>query len=49
VDTNEATLIPRVGEAVALPLMSKEEVAAKILDQVVALLETRDGDHAKDA
>jgi hypothetical protein len=29
--------------------LSKEEVAAKILDQVVALLEIRDGDHAKDA
>ena len=41
VDTNEVTLIPRVGEAVPLPLLSKEEVAAKILDQVVALLETR--------
>jgi phosphopantothenoylcysteine decarboxylase/phosphopantothenate--cysteine ligase len=49
VDTNEVTLIPRVGEAVALPLLSKEEVAAKILDQVVALLETRDEDHTKDA
>jgi phosphopantothenoylcysteine decarboxylase / phosphopantothenate---cysteine ligase len=49
VDTNEVTLIPRVGEAVPLPLLSKEEVAAKILDQVAALLETRDGNHAKDA
>jgi len=49
VDTNEVTLIPRVGEAVLLPLLSKEEVAAKILDQVVALLETRHGDHAQDA
>ena len=36
VDTNEVTLIPRVGEAMPLPLLSKEEVAAKILDQVVA-------------
>ena len=43
VDTNEVTLIPRVGEPLPLPLLSKEEVAAKILDQVVALLETRDG------
>jgi phosphopantothenoylcysteine decarboxylase/phosphopantothenate--cysteine ligase len=49
VDTNEVTLIPRVGEAVPLPLLSKVEVAAKILDQVAALLEARDGDHAKDA
>jgi hypothetical protein len=38
-----------VGDAVPLPLLSKEEVAEKILDQVVALLATRDGDHAKDA
>jgi len=43
VDTNEVTLIPRVGDPVPLPLLSKEEVAAHILDLVVALLETRDG------
>jgi phosphopantothenoylcysteine decarboxylase/phosphopantothenate--cysteine ligase len=43
VDTNEVTLIPREGEAVPLPLMSKEEVAARILDQVVQLLKTRTG------
>ena len=49
VDTNEVTLIPRVGDPVPLPLLSKEEVAAKILDQVVALLETRDRDQVKDA
>jgi len=49
VDTNEVTLIPRVGEPVPLPLLSKQEVAAKILDQVVALLATRDGDHVNDA
>jgi phosphopantothenoylcysteine decarboxylase/phosphopantothenate--cysteine ligase len=42
VDTNEVTLIPRVGDPVPLPLMSKEEVAAHILDRVAALLETRD-------
>jgi phosphopantothenoylcysteine decarboxylase/phosphopantothenate--cysteine ligase len=42
VDTNEVTLIPRVGEPVPLPLMSKEEVASHILDRVAALLETRD-------
>jgi phosphopantothenoylcysteine decarboxylase/phosphopantothenate--cysteine ligase len=41
VDTNEVTLIPREGEALSLPLMSKEEVAARILDQVVQLLKTR--------
>jgi phosphopantothenoylcysteine decarboxylase / phosphopantothenate---cysteine ligase len=49
VDTNEVTLIPRVGDSLPLPLMSKEAVAAKILDQVVALLETRDEALAKDA
>ena len=49
VDTNEVTLIPRVGYPVPLPLLSKEEVAAKILDQVVRLLETRDGGLTKNA
>jgi phosphopantothenoylcysteine decarboxylase/phosphopantothenate--cysteine ligase len=49
VDTNEVTLIPRVGDPVSLPLLSKEEVAAKILDQVVALLETRDEALTKNA
>jgi phosphopantothenoylcysteine decarboxylase/phosphopantothenate--cysteine ligase len=43
VDTNEVTLIPREGEAVPLPLMSKEEVAARILDQVVQLFKSRAG------
>jgi phosphopantothenoylcysteine decarboxylase / phosphopantothenate---cysteine ligase len=42
VDTNEVTLIPRVGDPVSLPLLTKDEVAARILDQVVALLHTRD-------
>jgi len=41
-DTNEVTLIPREGEAIALPLLSKEEVAARILDQVVKLIHTRE-------
>jgi phosphopantothenoylcysteine decarboxylase / phosphopantothenate---cysteine ligase len=49
VDTNEVTLIPREGEALPLPLLSKEEVAAKILDRVVELLEARDQGPAKDA
>jgi phosphopantothenoylcysteine decarboxylase / phosphopantothenate---cysteine ligase len=49
VDTNEVILIPRVGVPLPLPLMSKEEVAAKILDQVVALLEARDRGPAQDA
>jgi len=42
VDTNEVTLILRDGPAMPLPLMSKEEVAAKILDRVAELLEKRD-------
>jgi phosphopantothenoylcysteine decarboxylase / phosphopantothenate---cysteine ligase len=42
VDTNEVTLIPREGDAVPLPLVSKEEVAAKILDRVAAMLLIRD-------
>jgi phosphopantothenoylcysteine decarboxylase/phosphopantothenate--cysteine ligase len=43
VDTNEVTLIPREGNPLPLPLMSKEEVAARILDQVLELLKARDG------
>jgi phosphopantothenoylcysteine decarboxylase/phosphopantothenate--cysteine ligase len=43
VDTNEVTLIPRKGDALSLPLMSKEEVAARVLDQVVQLLQSRAG------
>jgi phosphopantothenoylcysteine decarboxylase/phosphopantothenate--cysteine ligase len=45
VDTNEVTLIPREGASISLPLMSKEEVAEKILDQVVELLRTRERGH----
>ena len=37
VDTNEVTIIAAEGEPLVLPLMSKEEVAAKILDRVVEL------------
>ncbi|MEJ5328970.1 MAG: bifunctional phosphopantothenoylcysteine decarboxylase/phosphopantothenate--cysteine ligase CoaBC [Desulfobaccales bacterium] len=32
VDTNEVTLIPREGEPMALPLLSKDEVAERLLD-----------------
>lgn len=32
VDTNEVTLIPREGQPLALPLMSKDEVAERLLD-----------------
>lgn len=37
-DTNRVTLIPAVGDAEALPLMPKTEVADAILDRVEALL-----------
>jgi len=49
VDTNEVTLIPREGPSVPLPRLSKEEVAAKILDRVVELLEARDRSLTKNA
>jgi phosphopantothenoylcysteine decarboxylase/phosphopantothenate--cysteine ligase len=48
-DTNEVTLIPREGEAQPLPLLSKEQVAVRILDQVVELLKTRDRGLTKNA
>ena len=38
VDTNKVTLISRDGKVENLPLMSKREVADKILDKVVGLL-----------
>jgi phosphopantothenoylcysteine decarboxylase/phosphopantothenate--cysteine ligase len=38
VDTNKVTLIDKKGKADSLPLMSKREVADKILDRVVGLL-----------
>ncbi len=41
VDTNEVTVIAREGEAVRLPLLSKEEVAERILDRVAGLLAGR--------
>jgi phosphopantothenoylcysteine decarboxylase/phosphopantothenate--cysteine ligase len=37
-DTNRVTIIPARGEAEALPLMSKDDVADAILDRVEALL-----------
>jgi phosphopantothenoylcysteine decarboxylase/phosphopantothenate--cysteine ligase len=40
-DTNEVTLISREGEAAPLPLLSKEEVAEKVLDRVTELLAAR--------
>jgi phosphopantothenoylcysteine decarboxylase/phosphopantothenate--cysteine ligase len=38
VDTNKVTLIDKKGKAESLPLMSKREVADKILDRVVGLM-----------
>jgi phosphopantothenoylcysteine decarboxylase/phosphopantothenate--cysteine ligase len=38
VDTNKVTLIDKKGQAESLPLMSKREVADKILDRVVGML-----------
>jgi phosphopantothenoylcysteine decarboxylase/phosphopantothenate--cysteine ligase len=38
VDTNKVTLIGKKGKAESLPLMSKREVADRILDRVVGLL-----------
>ena len=38
VDTNKVTLIAKQGKAESLPLMSKREVADRILDRVVGLL-----------
>ena len=40
-DTNRAVLIDRMGNAVELPLMSKSELAHKILDKVVAMMPER--------
>ncbi|MFC2014474.1 phosphopantothenoylcysteine decarboxylase [Chloroflexota bacterium] len=41
VDTNRVTIIDKNGEMEALPLMSKRDVADKILDRVIGLLGNR--------
>ncbi len=41
VDTNKVTLISRDGKVESLPLMTKREVADKILDRVVGMLSSR--------
>jgi phosphopantothenoylcysteine decarboxylase/phosphopantothenate--cysteine ligase len=46
VDTNQVTVIAREGEAQVLPLLSKEEVAEKILDRVANLLADQDRESA---
>ncbi len=43
VDTNQVTLIHRSGTVESLPLLSKEEVAERVLDQIAALLAARRG------
>jgi phosphopantothenoylcysteine decarboxylase/phosphopantothenate--cysteine ligase len=42
VDTNEVTIFAREGIPVRLPLLSKEEVAARVLDRVLELLALRE-------
>jgi len=41
VDTNKVTLIDREGKVESLPLLTKREVAGKVLDRVVELLSAR--------
>jgi phosphopantothenoylcysteine decarboxylase / phosphopantothenate---cysteine ligase len=41
VETNRVTLVGKDGEAEALPLLSKQEVAHRILDRVARLLSAR--------
>lgn len=41
VDTNRVTLLSKQGEVEALPLLTKEQVADRILDRVAALLRER--------
>ena len=43
VDTNKVTLIDRKGKVEELPLLTKREVADKVLDRVVALLGKKSG------
>jgi len=42
-DTNEVTLVTADSEPVALPLLSKDEVADRILDWLVLRLKTETG------
>jgi phosphopantothenoylcysteine decarboxylase/phosphopantothenate--cysteine ligase len=41
-DTNRVTILARDGEADELPLLTKREVADRILDRVAAALDARD-------
>jgi phosphopantothenoylcysteine decarboxylase / phosphopantothenate---cysteine ligase len=47
-DTNQVVLVAHDGSAEELPLLSKREVAARILDRVQALLAERDDGHGRD-
>ncbi len=47
VDTNQVTILRREGEPLRLPLLSKEEVADRLLDQVAKLLSTSGGEEAR--
>lgn len=49
VDTNEVTIIAQEAKPLALPILSKEEVADVILDQVAELLKRRDQETVKNA
>ena len=44
VDTNQVTILSREGEPLRLPLLSKEEVAERILDRVANLLAGQGGE-----
>jgi phosphopantothenoylcysteine decarboxylase/phosphopantothenate--cysteine ligase len=44
VDTNQVTILSREGEPLRLPLLSKEEVAERILDRVAEILAVRGGE-----
>ncbi len=41
VDTNKVTLIDKQGNTEDLPLLTKREVADKVLDRVVGMLSSR--------
>ena len=44
VDTNQVTVLSREGEPLRLPLLSKDEVADRLLDRVAELFEARGED-----
>ncbi len=48
VDTNQVVILRRDGEPLRLPLLSKEEVAERLLDQVAELLAARGGEEPRE-